>query len=328
MRPAHLFVSATVAGMASMAGAACTDTLFLQSITVFRQSIKNSATLGQWDSVRVNPWDSLDLLKAAPVEAYGPNYPDTSTHVLRFQYDCGSDSVSSVLSARVVDKMLLVGEDYVHVKSSGTYSTNQRVVMLNGEGAGVDVDLETGDEHWSILWEGGKFEVGRKEAGQPRLSYDQRGAGYVYTKTRILTSFPGSYPTSLPYLALLDGTLESFLGGLTDSVGHVGTSVDSVRTHLVRYRYEYDRTMPTSVAVGIPAVRSSFDVTARSTGWEVRLPQVAPVSILSLEGRSVRRFPAANSVIWDGRDANGLQVRPGVWFVHAQGIGSASILVR
>lgn len=324
-----LLSSAVLLAAATSARAACSDTLYLQSLTVYKQTLKNKTTLGTWDSVVVNPWDSLDLLKAGPIEAYGPNNPDTSVHVMRFQYDCGTDSVTSVMSARVVDKMVLSGEDYVHVKSSSVFSTNQKVVMLNGQGAGVDVKLETGTEHWSILWEGDRFEVGRKAAGQARISYDQSGAAYTYTSNKILTNYAGSYGKSLPFVTLLDDALGDLLDGLKDSVAHVGTSVDSVRIKLVRYSYVYDKAMPSQVGVARRSVRSPrFSVASGAQGWSIDLPRAAALSVVGIDGRTVRTFAPAKSVQWDGRDVSGVLVRPGIWYIHAQGIGSTPLLVR
>ena len=49
--------------------------------------------------------------------------------------------------------------------------------------------------------------------------------------------------------------------------------------------------------------------------------------ILDLGGRVVRTFAvgANDRVIWDGRDANGKLVQPGVYFVHARGGGREGI---
>jgi hypothetical protein len=72
--------------------------------------------------------------------------------------------------------------------------------------------------------------------------------------------------------------------------------------------------------------------TLTAMGAELRLDANTPSlkgEVVDLGGRVVRRFSgvAAGGVVWDGRDADGTVVRPGVYFVHARG-GNREAMVR
>lgn len=322
-----LLASIALAGMAASTSAACTDSLFLQSITVYRQSLKNSAALGDWDTVKVNPWDANDLLKAAPLGFLYSNGEDTATHYLGIKYGCGADTGSAVQGARVIDKRVRSGEEYRHQNSVESFTKDVGVTMIDGDGAG----LTYGGEHWSILWNSSLLQIGKKATGAPRQTFDQNAISYKYTSSSsgssVLTSAAGGYPVAHPILADYEGVLSSFLADVGSDVAKVGSGVDSVRTQIVRFRYEYDYTKPTT-GVRSSAPRTAFRVNAGANGWSVQLTQATPVSIYSTDGRLVRQFPAARSVVWDGRDASGAKVRPGLWVVRASGLGAMPVLVR
>jgi hypothetical protein len=68
-----------------------------------------------------------------------------------------------------------------------------------------------------------------------------------------------------------------------------------------------------------------------AAGVAVRLgantPSIAG-EVIDLGGRLVQRFGAVASggVVWDGRDSDGKLVRPGVYFVHANGGGREAVV--
>ena len=329
MRPSFLSATLALATLAPVAGAACTDTLFLQSITVFRQSLRNSSTLGAWDSVKVNPWDSLEILKAGPVGFFGKfNIPDTSVHYLKTTYDCGVDSVSAVMATRVVNQKKMVGEDYLQVVSAEKFTKNLKVAMITNGGNGVNYQVNGALDHWSIIWSSDVFAIGKKDSAASRISYQSQGRSIIYKPTGISASAMGQYTSTTPVRAYLDGTISEFLG-LTDStVKKVGAGVDSVRTNVQLFRYEYVRAMPNVGILNKSALHTGFSVQKNSSGWNVVLPYSAQVNVVSLDGRIVRQLEPSTRAFWDGRDASGLKLHSGVWLIHAQGLGSVSVLVR
>lgn len=322
-----LLASIALAGMAASAGAACSDSLFLQSITVYRQSLKNTATLGDWDSVKVNPWDANDLLKAAPLGYPYSNEEDVATHYLGFKFDCGADTASAVQGARVITKRVRSGEEYRHQTTSESFTKDAGVIMQDGDGKGLVVS----GEPYSILWSSSLFYIGKKTATSPRQSYSQIAVADIYSSTSTSTSWKGRSAAGYgvyPVLALHDNVLSELLEDTVSLyVTKLGSGVDSVRTQIVRFRYEYDYTRP-STSVRSSAPRATFLVNAGANGWNIQLTRATPVSIYSTDGRLVRQFPAARSVVWDGRDASGGKVRPGLWVVRASGLGAVPVLVR
>ncbi|MEN9309385.1 MAG: hypothetical protein RL173_3317 [Fibrobacterota bacterium] len=327
MRRQILIASLAVATLAPVVSAACTDSMFLQSITVYRQNLKNSAVLSTWDTVKVNPWDANSLLDAGPLGYLYSATPDTATHFLGFKYGCGADTGSKIQGVRVIDKRVRSGEDYSHQKSSETFTLDASVAMYDGDGAG----LTYAGEHWSVLWNSSLFQIGKKASGTPRETYDQSAISYKYTSTTsgssVLTSGAGTYPVVHPILADYEGVLSTFLTNVGFDVAKVGSGVDSVRTQVVRFRYEYDYVKP-STGVRDVAARAAFRVNAGANGWSILLPRAASLSIHSTDGKRVRQFPSARSVVWDGRDAAGAAVHPGVWLIRAEGVGSMALLVR
>ena len=137
-----LSVSLVLAAFGASSQAACTDSLFLQSIPVFRQSLKNSATLGTWDSVKVNPWDPTDLLKAAPLGYPKSLDEDTATHYLGFRIGCGADTNSAVQGTWVMTKRVRSGEEYRHQTRSESFTKDAGVIMQDGDGAGQSLNGE------------------------------------------------------------------------------------------------------------------------------------------------------------------------------------------
>lgn len=329
-----LLASIALAGAAASTGAACTDSLFLQSITVYRQSLKNTATLGDWDSVKVNPWDANDLLKAAPLGYPYSNDADVATHYLAFKFDCGADTASAVQGARVITKRVRSGEEYRYQTTSESFVQDASVEMNDGQGKGLTMNGES----FSILWKSNfpdksnRFNIGKKTASAPRLSYGQSAVSYIFSSSSTSTSWKSNAAGWWGVHAVL-ADHEKVLSELLEDtvslyVAKLGSGVDSVRTQIVRFRYEYDYTKPATGVRSSAAPRAAFRVNAGANGWNIQLTQATPVSIYSTEGRMVRQFPAARSVVWDGRDASGAKVRPGLWVVRASGLGAVPVLVR
>ncbi|HQF56037.1 MAG TPA: hypothetical protein PK208_13055 [Fibrobacteria bacterium] len=326
MRPTRFLLASALSAAAST-GAACTDSLFLQSITVFRQSLKNTATLGDWDSVKVNPWDANDLLKAAPLGYPYSNDADVATHYLAFKFDCGADTASAVQGARVITKRVRSGEEYRHQTTLESFTTDASVIMIDGDGKGTSLN----GVPFSNLWKSNLFYIGKKTASSPRQSYGQVAVADIYSSTSTSTSWKSRSAAGYgvyPVLADHDNVLSEFLEDTVSLyVAKLGSGVDSVRTQIVRFRYEYDYTKP-ATGIRSSAPRAAFRVNAGANGWSIQLTQAAPVSIYSTEGRLIRQFSAARSVFWDGRDASGAKVRPGLWVVRASGHGAVPVLVR
>lgn len=328
-----LFATIALAGMVTSAGAACEDSLFLQSITVYRQSLKNTATLGDWDSIKVNPWNADDLLKAAPLGYPYSDGADVATHYLGFKFNCGADTASAVQGVRVITKRVRSGEAYRHQTTSESFVQDASVGMNDGHGKGLTMNGES----FSILWtsnfpdKSSRFNIGKKTASAPRLSYSQNAVSYTFSSSSTSSSWQsnaagwwGVHAVLADHEKVLSELLEDTVSFY---VAKLGSGVDSVRTQIVRFRYEYDYTKP-ATGVRSSAPRAAFRVNAGANGWSIQLAQAAPVSIYSTEGRLVRQFSAARSVVWDGRDASGAKVRPGLWVVRAAGMGAVPVLVR
>lgn len=328
-----LLASIALAGTAASAGAACSDPLFLQSITVYRQSLKNTATLGEWDSVKVNPWDANDLLKAGPLGYPYSNEEDVATHYLGFKFDCGTDTASAVQGARVITKRVRSGEQYNYQTTAESFTEDASVIMKDGDGKGTSLNGESFSNLWqsNLPDKSNRFNIGKKMASAPRLSYGQSAVSYTFSSSSTSSSWKsnaagwwGVHAVLADHEKVLSELLEDTVSFY---VAKLGSGVDSVRTQIVRFRYEYDYTKP-ATSVRSSAQRTAFRMNAGANGWNIQLTQATPVSIYSTDGRLVRQFPAARSVVWDGRDASGTKVRPGLWVVRASGLGAMPVLVR
>lgn len=334
MRSSSSFVSLALAALASVAGATCTDTLFLQSITVYKQSLKNAKTLGAtWDSVVVNPWDSVAVLASGPVGFVRASAgPDTAIHYTRFQYDCGVDSVSSVQGLRVIDTIKRQGEDYVHRITTEKFVTESKVTMNDGGGDGITYLINGKEVTFARVWSSDLFDVGRLTSQSPREAFQMQYRSYVYRTQGGYATWSSSTKTRsiFPSRDALTSSMQSFItGNLNPYIDSIGTSVDSVRENFTLYRYVYDTKMPAIVGVRARSISNSrFIAQEGSNGWTIRLPYSAQVQILSIDGRVARQIPAGRDLQWDGRDATGQRVRPGVWMIRAEGIGATPILVH
>ncbi len=328
-----LLASIALAGAAASTWAACEDPLFLQSITVYRQSLKNTATLGDWDSVKVNPWDANDLLKAAPLGYPHSNDADVATHYLGFKFDCGVDTASAVQGVRVITKRIRSGEQYRYQTTAESFTEDAAVIMIDGDGNGTSLNGELFSNLWKSNFpdQSNRFNIGKKTASALRLSYGQSAVAYTYTSSSTSTSWKSDAAGWWGVHAVLadhENALSTLLDSARVGVAKLGSGVDSVRTQIVRFRYEYDYTKPATGVRSSSTPHAAFRVNAGANGWNIQLTQATPVSIYSTDGRLVRQFPAARSVVWDGRDASGAKVRPGLWVVRASGLGAMPVLVR
>src|ERR1035437_203102 len=315
------FILAALAlfGAATAANATCADTLYLQSITVYRQTLRNSATLGTWDSsLAINPWDSNQLVQAGPV-GYSISFggKDTVTHYLRFQYNCGADSNTTVLSARMVDTLALVREDYVHKVRADTVRQMQKVVMKDStitQVGGALISL-------SKVWNADSFEVGTRDGVRQAwqglyhsLIYKGKGitAGYLTPQITPFRESPmGSYSDLL-------GSIQSSLSG----------GADSVVAELRMFKYVYNYASPAAAVLPHASIAEKFVVRALSSGVELVLPRSTQVLIIDLNGRVVRNFAGGlGRQTWDGRDAFGRKLY-GVWIVRAEGLGAVPVILR
>ena len=309
--------------IAASANATCDDTLYLQSITVYRQTVRNDTVLGTWDSTVVNPWNLSDLKNAGPL-GYSVAYraTDTALHYLRFSSNCGSDSTSNVTIARVRDTLTTVQLKKVHQVSVDTFNTRMTVNRM-GDGDG---HVNYANAVLDYLWESGSaFQIGVQHGTATIEAWSGTGMGYIFSSAG--TSMRG---ISQPIGALRQSPVNnavSFLSSLKSDVDLVGKGKDSVRTELLMYRYVYDFTSPlTSILPHAVAFRS---MSAHSVGTrvEIRLGAPAAVQILSPNGQVARVLPAAAEQNWDGKDAFGRKLT-GIWIVRAEGIGAVPVMVR
>ena len=336
MRPIMVLAPFALA-MATVAGAACDDTLVLQSLTVYRQSLRNTATLGAWDSVVVQPIDSLGLLQASPVPSVAFLGTDATPapetfHYTKFGSNCGLDSVSEVEAWRVVDTLGPLsqggGQGPVASLSKQTLEIPVRKIkdqMIYSAGAMHSLAYE---------WSTDLFDVGMANAKGPIESWSAVVYGVSYHRTagvpRLPVAQPIAYDQSIPkpISLMLNGFVANSLAGMRPSIDSIGGGVvDSTRIEIVKYRYVYSDSRWVGISPRL-LPRRDFQVWRTPLGWTLQLPKPASVQVVGLDGRMVRQFAAARSIAWDGRDAFGAKVHPGVWLLRAEGIGTLSVLVR
>lgn len=339
-----LLSSAVALAAATTARAACSDTLYLQSLTVYRQTLKNTVTLGAWDSVVVNPWDSADAIHAAPITLtpyeglFNPS-ADTMDHELRFSSNCGTDSVGPVLNTRVTTASAANGT-YIwkSILSSQRHDSQAKIIWKW---------IRNGSYQWTLgseilsahdVWDSPDFTLASDTITKTIVGWKGRTMGFAIKKPIIQGSELPPYPDlsvagnsrmEAPFRKQVENYFTgTILPALKPSVEAIGNgSIDSTRIELRMYKSVFAKQEPTRVARR--SIRSTrFSVVPGAQGWSIALPRVAPLSIVGIDGRAVRTFAPSKSVQWDGRDASGTMVRPGIWYLHAQGIGSTPLLVR
>lgn len=312
------------------AWADCDDTLFLQKIVVYEQSLKNESVLKNWDVTEVNPWSASDLLNAGPVGySYLDNGPDTVKHLLRFQYNCGADSVSSSEYVGVVDSLRAKGEGFVRVRYSLNTQALKKATMANGKGAGVSLSYKGSLINFSALWEIGDERVGRLKDSSSResWSFDLKSMSYLTIANGFSYNTQRSSKMLREAKVIAMDDLSDYLNDIQTSVAKVGAGVDSVRTTIRLYKYIYDETRP------VASISWREGISPEIVSWKngkvtVSLNSPMQTTILSPSGRVVRRLDAARNVVWDLRDQAGVRVQPGVWFVQVQGLKTVPVVVR
>lgn len=316
--------------LAAGAEASCQDTMFLQSIAVYKQSIFNDTTLRAWDSVVVNPWDLQDLAKAGPIgfpkELFGP---DTVIHFTKFQYDCGPDSVSKVAGVRIIDRVSS-GERRIVVEPM---ETSIKITKLIGGGSGFKYAYGGKVQYWPILLWSDNFLVGQNKVDPVGLSYRQlfrevatKFNGNSFSVNTIASK--GSH-TFTPMWEEMDELLPDAFDDVSSDIKGLNITVDSLRVTILRYRYVY---APTRPSVGIRHQTGNrprgISILRSGSGWDIRLPLEARSSIVTLGGRSVCQFPSTRRIQWDGLDAKGNAVGKGLLVFRAEGIGTETIWMR
>lgn len=313
-----------------LAWADCSDTLYLQKIVVYQQSLKNDTALSSWDKFEVNPWIQNDLVNAGPVGfSYINDGPDTAMHLMRFQYNCGSDSVSSVLYGRVVDSLRVKGEGYTRVRYSDTTRQSVKSVMNNGQGKGVVLPFNGELINFAVIWDVGDEQIGKIAGGSARESWSANFVSYAFQKVTGAFSYsvlmtPRSVRSAK---AISDADLRFHFQSVQPNVAKLGTAVDSVRTAIRVFQYVYDLTQPTTGLTQMSPI-PSLHVYSEGDRYKILLNQPEPVSIVSPSGHVARRFDANRSVVWDLRDQTGVRVAPGIWFLQIQGVKAIPVFVQ
>lgn len=301
--------------------------MFLQSITVYKQSISNDTVLKDWDSVSVNPWDALDAVKAGPIGYTSSNWgPDTVIHFSQFQYDCGADSVSKLRGIRIIDRIIGGQHQYLVEPMVDSFKITQRTLP----GASFKYEYRGKVQYWPILLWADRFVVAQKGADQPGVAFRQitREFSQEFNGLSVKTFTPAFSHRYTPMWEEMDDYLSMAFETIAEDVNRIHAGVDSVRTKIVRYRYAYEKSRPTVGVRHSADQADGFAVTKSGDGWSVRLPLAARVRVMSIDGRIVRQFPSGREVRWDARDASGIKAPPGLFFVHAEGLGAVPVLVR
>lgn len=330
MRSSILF--AVLAGIATNAHALCSDTLVLESISVFRQSLKNGATLGDWNQNTLTSFDQARLREAAPI-ALPPTEDDANAeavttealHFSKIASNCGFDSVSTV-EYHSVTSPFLPGSGVV-VVASGTESMAVR--RLTDSYFPVGSEVVNPKFHWTS----DRFDIAQVQGPDSIGAWSAWYVGRVYRKPTSSGAGPVvDYPVAgaLTYKIFphqVDNQIASALAAFRKSVDSIGTGgIDSTRFDVVKFRYVYASSAYTGI-VG-KGSRTMFQVIAHGQGWSVTLPASLPLQVLSPDGREIRRLQGGRELWWDGRDAAGTPVPSGVWYLSAQGIGAVPVLVR
>ncbi|MBK8801722.1 MAG: hypothetical protein IPN71_06610 [Fibrobacteres bacterium] len=322
-------IALAISGM-NVAWADCDDTLFLQKIVVYQQSLKNETSLKSWDVSEVNPWDANDVLNAGPVGySYIDGGPDTLKHLLRFQYNCGADSVSSVEYVKLIDSLRAKGEGFLRVRYAEKSLEMKRSTFNNGGGQGVSLPYNGTALSFSALWEIGEERVGRLKDSAVRESwgFDLKSMSYFTDTNGMAISTQGNYKLLREAKVITMDDLSDNLNDIQTRVAKIGAGVDSVRTTIRLYKYIYDEARPVASISWRGGISPEF-VSWKNGKVTVSLNSPMQTTILSPSGRVVRRLDAARNVVWDLRDQAGVRVQPGVWFVQVQGLKTVPVVVR
>jgi hypothetical protein len=344
MRRQILLTLVSTTLLAHLASAACDDTLYLQSISVYTQTLKNSATLGAtWDTALVNPWDSADVIKAgpltfAPYEAFYTDPFFSMTHTRKFSSNCSPDSVSPLQNVNVSTDTLWV-DDY-HRKSvySSEVVSESAPVRRKWTTNGYFFWLSNGDTlKANETWTSDRFDLATLSTPwQPTGWYMQVMGMGIHVPQRYSSLEP--FFTSCSLVVNSHGSLtfrsqaiaqaSNKLAGMSALVSKIGNGrFDSTRAQVRLFQYRYGKSNPVGVK-NRPGAAAPFRIGAIGNSFVATLPKEAVVSVVSVDGRTVRQFPSSRSFAWDGRDAAGRMVQPGVWLIRAQGLGSVPVLVR
>jgi hypothetical protein len=318
---------AAILGASALASATCDDTLYLQSITVYRQSLKNDTTLGTWDSTVVNPWSLTDLLNAGPVGYSMTGFSaDTVRHYLRFSSDCTPDSVSNVLVAAVRDSLVGLAQAISVDTAENPQKVDRigdgiRVITLSDSAANYQIAL-------TYLWQSTpSFQIGLLQDSTTIEGWTSLAHSYTYTHNGSGTgiSLNRSLETVDAAEGITLGNIHTFLQNqpLVSATG----GIDSVRIDLALYKYVYGTIHPSAIVPRTASVRG-FSAHGVAGGVEIQLGQATRVQIMSVDGKMATSFAAhAGSNLWDGRGASGNRL-PGLWIVRAEGVGAVPVVLR
>ncbi|MCB9497094.1 MAG: hypothetical protein H6686_09450 [Fibrobacteria bacterium] len=305
---------------AVVAGATCTDTLYVSGLKQFTLSFRDVRT-DHWDSSEVSASSLGDArsLSMAPIL-------DTSEIQLpiQFQSNCGGDSLDAVKFLRARDIGATVRGQEVWTPSADTLTRSAKAVSYGAvKFSGISVK-----GFWEV--DGTRWQIGMPAAPTPS-TYMIQFATFRFSNGNGSYSYSGyrPYASALREMAFDDvsGYLDQLSGAL-DSVGH---GLDSVRVsaRITEAKYSYEPTqwsLASTSNVHKAALRSpAFGAYRTTSGYRFVLPRPVALSILSPDGRVVRELPAATLVNWDGRDAKGVMVPRGVYFVRALGLGAVRI---
>lgn len=323
---------AVLAGIATNAHALCSDTLVLRSISVFRQSVKNSATLGDWNRSVLTGFDQEQLREAAPI-ALPPTEDDANPeavatealHFSKITSNCGFDSVSSV-EYHAVTNPFLPGPGGVTVNSG---SESMAVRRLTDSYFPVGSEVVNPKFHWTS----DRFDIAQVQSPDSIGAWSTWYVGRVFRKPASSGAGPAvDHPvagvwTYKIFHHQVDNSIASALAAFRKSVDSIGTGdIDSTRFDVVKFRYVYESSAYTGI-VGKEG-RSTFRATPAGDGWSISLPASLPLEVRAPDGRLVRRLQGGRELWWDGRDAAGHRVPPGVWVLRVQGIGAVPVPVR
>lgn len=323
---------AVLAGIATNAHAVCSDTLTLRSISVLRQSVKNSVTLGAWNQKILTIFDEAELREAAPI-AQPPSEDDANVeavtteaiHFSKITSNCGFDSMSTVEFHAVTNSFLPVAGG-VSVSSG---SESMVVRRLTDSYFPVGGQVVNPRFHWTS----DRFDIAQVQGPDSIGAWSAWYVGRVFRKSAsagagLVVDHPlaGALTYKL-FPHQIDNSIASALAAFRDVVDSVGTgNIDSTRFDVVKFRYVYESSAYTGVVGKGP--RSLFRVSPSGRGWSVTLPAPIPLEIRSPNGREVRRIQGGRELWWDGRDASGNRVPSGIWYLNAQGIGAVPVLVH
>ena len=315
----------------------------LQSLTVYKQTLRNTATLGTWDSVEVNAWDSASVLDAGPItltpyEGRFTTSADTMDHELKFSSNCGSDSVSPILQSRVTTSAVENGTYVWKSKFASQRRDTQAKVTWNWT-KGAFFWKVGSDTLWANnVWDSPDFALASDTVAKTIVGWKGRTLGLAIQKPTIygsgLPPVPNAAALAISRMeAPFRKQIEAYFTGailpsFKDSVDAIGKgSIDSTRLELRLYKSVFAKASSTAVRPRTTHPKA-FAVTAGPLGWTITAAQPTAISIYAVDGTPVRTFAPTRRVVWDGKDASGAKVQPGMWVVRVHGQGAVPVLVR